>query len=409
MNEANPELGDSWIDQFIQYSEDFPTPYIYRKWCAIAAVAAAMERKVSLVFNKRVTYPNMYTVLVGKPGTGKTTAMHEVYNLLSAVGVRMAPKSTTAASLYDAVAASVQSLMSAKGPLVFSSLACVVDELAVWMPMYDNALMGLLSSVWDNPAKHDELRRTKDLKPLEAPGINLLIGVQPAYLGNILPPTAHEQGILARCILVYCETVLKYTLTFGDDEGFDDKAFQALTASLKRIKSMIGEMTFSEEAKALIRTFYHTPPPITDLKFENYNARRIVFIAKLGMIASAAMGNTFVISGAHMQWAIDSLCDVEVHMPEVHKEMRKPESSKVMIQVYSWARALYSKTKQKPIPKYRLISVINSHVTPYEGQNIFKAMLEMKYFVEAPRVSTTVGVLAENEICYIPLGEMERD
>lgn len=364
-----------------------------------------------MVFNKRVTYPNLYVMLIGKPGTGKTTAMTEIFNLLSCSGVKLAPKSSSASGLYDCLAASQQTLSTAHGPLIFSSLAIVIDELAVWMPMYDNSLMGFLCTVWDNPHFHSQVLRTKEIKPIENPSANMLVGVQPAYLGSILPPTAHEQGILARCIMIYTGEVIKYNLSFGNEISgkIDGEAFNLLIAGLKRIKNMIGTMVFTDEAQAELIKFYDTPPTLEDAKFQNYNARRIVFAAKLAMVASAALSNDMCINADHVRWGINSLIDCEVMMPEIYKEMRKPESAKVMADVYSWARTQYHKSGQKPIPGHRIIHMLQNNVVAYEVKTLFQTMLDMKYFKEAPRVSTTPGQLALFDKSYIPVADHDRD
>lgn len=361
-----------------------------------------------MVFNKRTTYPNMFVMLIGKPGTGKTTAMTEVYNLLSYAGVKLAPKSSSSQALYDVLAQSLQSLSTPNGQLIFSSLSIVVDELAVWMPMYDNSLMGLLCTIWDNPHKHSQVLRTKEIKPIENPSANMLVGVQPAYLGSILPPTAHEQGILARCIMVYTGEVVKYKLSFGEAGALpDEREFQVLLAGLKRIKNMIGTMGFSKEAEEVIREFYDQPPLLEDARFQNYNARRLVFVAKLSMIACASLSNNLTIEAAHVIWAINTLKDTEIFMPEVYKEMKKPESAKIMADCYAWIRTQYNKTK-KPIPGHRIIHLLNENTTAYEVKNLFQQMLDMKMIKEVSRSSST-SQLAIIDKCYIPVAEHDRD
>jgi len=359
-----------------------------------------MERKVKIPrFNERDLYPNLYVMLIGKPGSGKTTAMTEVYNLLSAVGVKLAPKSTTSAALYDAVLASVKIINNGTAfPLIYSSLSCIVDELAVWMPQYDNGLHGILCSLWDNPIKHDEGRRTTDSKPLENPQLNMLVGVQPAYLGSILPVSAHEMGLVTRCLLVYCHERPVYELTFGESNiEAHDTSYSSLLAGLKRIHTLMGAMQFSEAAKDILRDFHANERGIEDLKFEHYNTRRIVSIAKLGMIASASMGNSKIVDAVHLDWAIRSLKQIEVYMPEVYKEMGKPETSKIMAEVFSWVFQKFMETRQ-PIQEQRILHVLESKVPIRDIQPTLKAMLDLRMLkkTEGPK-SAMYEPVAENK------------
>ena len=73
-----PRKLQSWTDAFFQYTEKIGSPPLFRRWCGIFTVAAALERKVWTVNNKGRLYPNLYMFLVGPPGTGKTTTVGKV-------------------------------------------------------------------------------------------------------------------------------------------------------------------------------------------------------------------------------------------------------------------------------------------------------------------------------------------
>ena len=48
-------------------------PELFRRWCAIAMVAGALERRVWTLNSGKKTFPNLYTLLVAPPGVGKFT------------------------------------------------------------------------------------------------------------------------------------------------------------------------------------------------------------------------------------------------------------------------------------------------------------------------------------------------
>lgn len=362
-----------------------------------------MEKRIRIAnFNQRVTWPNLYVMLVGKPGSGKTTAIGEVYSLLSSAGMKLAPKSTTAASLYDALAGSIQTItVPGRGILTYSALACLVDELAVWMPQYDNQLSGFLSEIWDGKAQYSETRRTREVKPIEHPIMNLLVGVQPAYLAGILPRMAHDQGLLTRCLIIYSYERVAYDLTWDDIANDNTAKFASLIAGLKRIKMLVGDMVISPEARAILNDFHKNNKGLEDEKFENYNNRRILTVTKLAMCASASMGNDLVISPRHVAWGIDTLTHAEVFMPEAYREMGKPESAQIMSEIFAWARAHYRKTG-KPIPEHRLLQAIHSKAPVTMIQYIWKQMIEQRYFKSAPALEKPGNL-------WLPVMDSDRD
>lgn len=62
---------DNWIEGFMEYTDHLPSPELFRKWSAIAAVAAALERRCWVHTMGSNLYPSMYIVLVAPPGGGE--------------------------------------------------------------------------------------------------------------------------------------------------------------------------------------------------------------------------------------------------------------------------------------------------------------------------------------------------
>lgn len=60
-----------WIGAYCAHTEGLPSPEIFRLWSAISCVAGALERRVWLRARQKDTYPNLFVLLVGPPGSGK--------------------------------------------------------------------------------------------------------------------------------------------------------------------------------------------------------------------------------------------------------------------------------------------------------------------------------------------------
>ena len=71
----------NWVDGFYEHTLNLPTPNLFRKWSAIAAIAGVLERKAWVHTLGSNLYPSLYTVLVAPPGVGKTILTSRVEQL----------------------------------------------------------------------------------------------------------------------------------------------------------------------------------------------------------------------------------------------------------------------------------------------------------------------------------------
>ena len=99
-----PRKLSSFVSAFIQYTANTGSPTLFRKWTAISLVAAALERKVWIRTSKGILYPNIFAVLAGPAGIGKTVAAGEIPALMEVLEEHhLAPTSVMKAGLIDAL------------------------------------------------------------------------------------------------------------------------------------------------------------------------------------------------------------------------------------------------------------------------------------------------------------------
>ena len=134
-----PRKLQSWTDAFFQYTEKIGSPPLFRRWCGIFTVAAALERKVWTVNNKGRLYPNLYMFLVGPPGTGKTVALDRASDFFQKLETHhLAPTSLTRASMIDHLEMSKRTPVNpmATPPVTsFHSLTIMANELGTLLPV----------------------------------------------------------------------------------------------------------------------------------------------------------------------------------------------------------------------------------------------------------------------------------
>jgi hypothetical protein len=371
----------SWVDAFYLHTEKMGSPPLFRKWAAIFAVGAAMERKIWVKTAKGVLYPNLYAVIVGPPGAGKTlgTALaHDMLNKLE--GHHIAPTSVTRASLIDALNGAERRIirpMETPSITMFNSLTVLSDELGVFIPSYENDFMSVLTTLYDCRLYSEE-RRTKDLKlKMNAPQLSLIAATTPSYLNNLIPEGAWDQGFMSRVLMLY-SGASEPTNLFEENKN-DERTFDALVHDLKLIGDLWGQVTFESSAADLFIQWHMTGvdggAPIPDHpRLSHYNKRRSAHLLKLCMIACASCGDTKRVTDEHFVEALDWLVEAEGMMPDIFKSMTMGSANRVIDDTYHHVYTLYMKEKMKPIAEHRIIAFIRERVPIHDVMRVLEVM-----------------------------------
>lgn len=380
----------NYVQTFLDLTANSASPEIFRKWSAIYAVGAALERRVWVKTKNSLTYPNLYVVLVAPPGVGKSVAIEATSPLLAALeDHHIGASSLTKAAMIDELKDAVRRFVRPGAQVVeFHSLALLSSELGVLIPEYDREFMATLTDLWDCFA-YRERRRTKDLKILiEHTQLNMLAACTPAYLMSTLPEGAWDQGFLSRVMLIYSGEII-----LGD--MFAENAMhEADSAKLKRrLKELghqdfYGQMTFTDEAKAVFSNWYlngQEPRP-EHPKLANYNTRRPRHLLKLCMIASANESSSLQIEQHHVEQALDWMVEAEFFMPDIFKAMKNGGDSKAIEDTWYHVYTIYMKEGKKDVKENRIIHFLQERVPAHSIMRVLETMVRSGMLVETNSV-----------------------
>jgi Protein of unknown function (DUF3987) len=386
MNGKSPSrrLG-SWIESYLEYTDTLPSPPLFRKWVAIFFIAAAMERKLWVRTMGSSLYPNLYIFLVGPSGIGKGQAIYRGEALLREVpDLKIGPSDMTSASMIDALNEAVRRFVFVgKDPfLEFNSLTVVSRELGVLIPGWDTSLMNNLTDIYDGFTV-DQKRRGKDLRiKIANPQINLIGACTPAYLNDVMPASAWDQGFISRTLLIYSGDRIKQD-PFAED-AFPERAARLhgdLLHDLKGVAVEHGQMAFTKPAARAIKAWIDSgcPPEPTHQRLQFYNARRVSHLLKLCMISSISRTSDKVIGLEHYSEALDWLVEAEVYMPDIFKSMVTGGDSSAMEEAWNYVWTLYAK-ETKPIAEHRIVHFLRERVPAHSVMRVLDVMVKSKMF-----------------------------
>lgn len=389
-----------WIEGFLSYTSHITSPELFRKWAAIYTLGAAIERKVWIRTSSGVLYPNLYVVLVGPPGVGKTEVTWRCRDLLTSLGeLHLAPSSVTKASLIDALNNANRHLIrpnETPAAIVFNSLQVVSNELGVLLPGYENEFMNTLTDLYDCKY-YAETRRTRDLSiEIKAPQLSIMAACTPSYLNAVMPEGAWDQGFISRTFLIYNgEQVLRPLFEFASEDEEETKTLKAL---LKSKHKLYGKMSFTPGAAKRMEAWHISggDPRPDHPKLFHYCSRRTVHALKLCLIASVSDSDELIVTEDHVGRAIDWLIEAELYMEEIFKEMGGGTHGEIIKDVWHFIFKAYMKAGKKSVNEARVINFVSQKTPAHNVARILEVMEKSNLIKRA---------MTDGYIGYIPLGK----
>jgi hypothetical protein len=379
------------ISSYLEYSKNRTSPEIFRKWAGISIVSGALERRVWTKIGPPRTYPNLFVLLIGPPGTGKSEAISPATDLLrKAKTIAVAPSSTTSASLIDAFTAARKIFSSSTQHLEeFHPLFVSASEFGVFFPEYNGDFMSLVCDLWDNPPQHSIQRiwRGKDAVILAKPCLSILGGTTPGFLGGFLPESAWKMGFTARFMLIYAGTGPRMALF--SDVDMDTVLEKQIVDQLVQVEKLHGQMQWEAEAAAeLVRWYKDGCEPVPQhSKMTHYLVRRPVHLAKLAMICAISRTGTLVIGLEDLTRAKDLLFEAETLVPDIFRDMAGKSDSAVIEELHFALRALWNSPsygQKKPIPKSMVYKFLADRVPSWQVDKVLEMCIKSDVVVESP-------------------------
>jgi len=290
------------INLFDSYFEAVRSPEVpmsAHRWSLAVLLGSALERRVYLPFGNGRIFPNQYVLLVGDPGSRKSTAIKLAGKTFEQSGFPQftSDKTSKEKFLLDLSESSskVNGLAAIDSSIDMQPAVAriVADEFLDLIGPGNLDFLTLLGNLWDfdkeTPYKHS--KTTGKSASIYQPTVSLIGGATHETLAQAIPISALGTGFMSRLLLIYVEgTGLKDYWPVASDPHRLDK-FRADLLIATRIS---GPMSLTKDAHTVLKDIYGHWIEIEDSRFRHYSTRRYTHLLKNCMITSLSRGSLVI-------------------------------------------------------------------------------------------------------------------
>lgn len=327
-----PRKLHDWLESYITYTTpSSEAPLEYHFWSALTIVSAALRRHVHIGRGHWKLYPNLYTILVGRPGIGKGSAINPALTILRETQVaNILSDRVTIEYVLERLSKGWPHFGNApitKGITVGIDHSCLLlsRELSVFVTASQFTLP-ILTDLWDaNEGAFTYGTRGKGEFKIESPCVCLLGGSTQEWLISSIPPSAIGGGFTRRVNFVVAydrEKLIPWPVVSNHSSVRDD-----LIGDLQEIAKLTGEFRFSPDVKPLFEVVYADSAPklYDDMATTSYKTSKWAQVSKLAMCVSAARSDDLIITKTDFQTALDAIESVAKNVPRVFRGIGESE------------------------------------------------------------------------------------
>lgn len=344
-------MRDDFINLYLKYRANTEPPVFFHRWSILSAIGAYLGRDVGFELGDFTIHPNMYVMLIGVPGTRKSTAIKLAKKLLERAGYDhfSADKSSKEKFILDL--AGDEGISDDAADLINSNLwgesnvsssremfvAC--DEFNNFIGNGNLEFVSLLGELWDFSGTYSNRIKNGKSVNIHNPTVSILGGNTPTGFSLAFPSQAIGQGFFSRLILVYSDPSPR-KITFPERASDEDTKY--LTEQFLRIKyiSSCNPCIATDSAKLLLDKIYRQDNAIDDVRFEHYRNRRFTHLLKLCLIHTYA-DFRFEITEEDVICANTILTHTERYMPKALGEFGEAKHAKVVHKIISALEGSY--------------------------------------------------------------------
>lgn len=354
-----------YLEEYMKLFFDTEPPKIFHLWSAISASSAVLGRNIWFRFGNGNIYPNLYMMLIGEPGSRKSSAIKAAKKLVAKSGYEtIAPnKSSKEKFLMDFELGftynsdepdpelDVMAYLDGDIEGDVKEVYIAADE---WLAFFGEGNVNFatcLGDMWDFEGIYRERLKNSKSVTIPHPTVSILGGATHETFKLAFPASLLGHGFLSRMLLIYGE---RSSIRITWPTEISEAEEQGVVDRLTRMRhGVYGQAVPNKEALAALDEIYRSWSDLEDTRLQHYGTRRFTQLLKLCLILlgqreSLELGAEDVIS------ANTILTHAELYMGKALGEFGSAKTSNVAHTILS-----FLESSQKPVNAKELWKLVS--------------------------------------------------
>jgi len=404
-----------YLQKYLSFATNNEAPEIFHLWSGLSTISAAIGRRVKLVNGPFTFFPNLYCILVGDPGCGKSTALQIAKRQVRAIkGLPMTAEAMTVQALTRWMSGTgleagvtspcAKSFKRPDGSIEqFTQASIFVGELVSFIGVDPHAWVVFLTDVFDEEV-HEVKTKNK--------GEDLIIGPYVTMFGCLTPDISQQMqtakiistGFARRTIFVWGnERGAPMACPIETPEHLQaERECREYLNSLANVKGAFNwdcsKAWYTKWYEHFRRNINKVATPQTKGYYDSKNMQ----LFKVAMLVALSDSHELVIRPDHFEYALEFLNRTEVNLPRVFGGAGRNEDAPVAIAIEERLQM-----EKAPVPLKRLMGMFWSELKG--GRPAFDAIIHhlqltdkiIKWtdtIVTSDQITITVDYVATPEI-----------
>jgi hypothetical protein len=339
----------NFLEAWQEYAEDGFSPPQFNTWAGLSIIAGALERRVWLPWNDTYSfYPNIYVLLISKPGAGKSVSLNKAVELLTEMNAKkpvlnIMPSQVTEAKFIELMGQgrsfTYRDAVSGKESVIFQNAGYYfASEASNSLRDIFGSFLACLTDFYDCPPTWARATK-KDGKPIRLKNVcmNMIAGSTFDYLGKLVNDENVQGGFASRILyIVHKDKIVRnqpFQMGLNDvHRNIRHSYREALLHDLGMIAQLVGPMYADDAFGAAWEQWY----PAFEAERQGYQSEKLQSILartntnvlKVAMLLCAAETDDMQLKLRHFEKSLQLVMGVNSQIPEIFMESKAAQGTR---------------------------------------------------------------------------------
>lgn len=393
----------TFLDNYLLYCSGNESPEIYHKWAGLSVLSAVIGRRVWIDQGIYVAFPNLYVILVGEPGNGKSVAMSIGRKMVRSFDhVVVAPSSITREKITQLMGhetSACRKLWKNDNKIeIYTQLSFFANELVTLLGAAPIPMIQFFTDIYDEE-RFEVATKGAGCDNIEAPYITLLGCMTPEITSSLLKQNIISGGFNRRCVFINAIRRGKpHPRPFISDA--QRTAWTNCQTWCHSIKDLSGKFTWGVGATDWFDTWYNGDYYSALDKHHNFATKgyyrtKSVMLLKVAMLVSLSERRDLVLDVTHLQRGLEWLEETEHLLPRVFDGTGRNELADLSSKLLSMLE-----NSTTPLDEKIIKSTLHSYGTDGEISDVIQHLTQTDKVVRKDVVRA--GVIVGSAIALRP-------